>query len=214
VRFTGPRDDNGALRDGYLTSFVNVSRIEPITTIHDHAAIFDDWVGVLSRLGLHARHIDLRGRLTSWRRDAVEGVTLRFRHAGLDLGDIVLIWNADDPSFLASDLGTGLERLRWVITRQRWADAVFGSSTDAAALAELDSLRTAVLLVGAGVLPTARGPGYATRKILHGVSRLPATVGLSAAVRAAHRFWSLTMTNLLPWPEITRRIESEVLIRG
>jgi hypothetical protein len=169
---------------------------------------------VLSRLGLHARHIDLRGRLTTWRRDTVEGMTLRFRHAGLELGDIVLIWNADDPSFLASDLGTGLERLRWVITRRRWADAVFGSSTDAAGLVELDSLRTAVLLVGAGVLPAARGPGNATRKILRGVPRLPATVGLSAAVRAAHRFWSLTTANLLPWPEITRRIESEVLSRG
>jgi hypothetical protein len=75
---------------GFLTSFVNVSRVEPIKTVDDHAAILDSWTGVLSRLGLHGRHLELFGNLRVWRRGPVEGITLRYRHAGLELGDIVL----------------------------------------------------------------------------------------------------------------------------
>jgi hypothetical protein len=29
----------------------------------------------------------------------MEGVILRYRHAGLELGDIVLLWNAQGPSY-------------------------------------------------------------------------------------------------------------------
>ncbi len=114
--------EDGQLREGYLTSFVNVSRIEPIKTLDDHGAILDNWIGVLSHLGLHARHLHLYGQLRIWRRDPVAGITLRYRHAGLSLGDIVLVWNAADPTYLATDLGTGLERLRWVICREPWPE--------------------------------------------------------------------------------------------
>jgi hypothetical protein len=213
VRFTGPRDGVGRLLSGYLTSFVNVSRVEPINSMSDHAAIFDNWIGVLSRLGLHARHIHLYGSLRVWRRDGVRGVTLRYRHAGTDLGDIVMLWNAADPSHLVTDLGAGLERLRWTITRRSWPEVVFGSWAHVAPLDQLDALRTAVLLVGSGILPSARGAGSATRRVLRDVPGEAARFGLSTAVRAAYRFWSLTAVDLLPWPEITSRVEREVLAR-
>lgn len=210
VRFTG-RDADGLLRMGYQTSFVNISRVEPIKTIDAHATIFDNWIGVLSRLGLHARHVHLFGRLRIWHRPPVKGMTLRYNHGGLNLGDIVLLWNAEDPAYMATDLGTGLERLRWIITRKPWSEVVFGSRWSAGTLAQLDAIRTAVLLIGAGIAPAPRGPGSATRRVLRMVPSDAATYGLSAAVRAAHRFWSLTASGLLPWPEITRQMEMEVL---
>jgi hypothetical protein len=83
VRFTGQRDDAGHLRNGFLTSFVNVSRLEAIQSAQDHAAILDGWIGVLSRLGLHARHIEISGSLRVWQRGPARGITLHYSHAGL-----------------------------------------------------------------------------------------------------------------------------------
>lgn len=77
VRFTGQRDAEGVLRDGFLTSFVNVSRVEPIQDIDEYATILDEWLTILSRLGMHARHISVHGRLTVWSRREVQGITLR-----------------------------------------------------------------------------------------------------------------------------------------
>src|SRR5882757_6939712 len=59
VRFTGKRDTSGALEDGFLSGFVNVSHVQRIGSIEDHAAILDGWITVLSRLGLHARHLTI-----------------------------------------------------------------------------------------------------------------------------------------------------------
>jgi hypothetical protein len=215
VRFTGRRDATGRLEDGFLTSFVNVSRIEPVKTIDDHATIFDSWMGVLSRLGLHARHIELFGNLRVWQRGPVEGITLRYRHAGLELGDIVLLWNARDPSYMVADLGTGLERLRWIISRWAWLDVVHGRLAHVVDPDVLDALRTAVLLIGSGITPAAHGPGSAVRRLLRLIPQDIAPLGLSSAVREFHSYWALTMTDMSPWAEVTCRMEQSTgLVAG
>jgi hypothetical protein len=210
VRFTGKHDAVGRLEDGFLTSFVNVSRIEPIKTADEHAAIFDSWIGILSRLGLHARHIELFGNLRVWRRGPVDGITLRYRHAGLELGDIVLLWNVEDPSYMAADLGTGLERLRWTITGWPWWNLVHGHLAKSADPDVLDAVRTAVLLIGSGIAPAARGPGSAVKRVLRLITPDIAPLGFSAATRAFHEYWSLTTSNMLPWSEIACRLEQNI----
>jgi len=215
VRFTGKRDTAGHLEDGYLTSFVNVSRVEPVKTVDDHAAIVDDWIGVLSRLGLHARHLELVGNLGVWRRGTVDGITLHFRHAGLELGDIVLLWNAEDPSYMVTDLGTGLERLRWTIARRPWPNLIHGSLAKCADPDVLDALRTAVLLIGSGITPAARGPGSAVNRALRLITPDVAPLGVGAAVRVFHRYWSLTATHISAWPEVACRMEQHAhLVAG
>jgi hypothetical protein len=214
VRFTAERDAAGHLEDGFVTSFVNVSRVEPIKTVDDHAAIFDDWIGVLSRLGLHARHLEFLGNLGVWRRGPVEGVTLRYRHAGLELGDIVLLWNAEDPSFVVTDLGTGLERLRWAITRWCWLDLIHGDLATWAAPDVLDALRTAVLLIGCGIVPAARGPGSAVNRILRLIMSDVARLGVSVAVRFFYDYWSLTAPTMSSWPEVVYRIEQGACVKS
>lgn len=209
VRFTGKRDAAGHLEDGFLTSFVNVSRVESIKTVDDHAAIFDDWIGVLSRLGLHARHLELLGNLGVWQRGPVEGITLRFRHAGLELGDVVLLWNAEDPSYMVTDLGTGLERLRWTITRWSWRELIHGDLARWADPDVLDAMRTAVLLIGSGIAPAARGPGSAVKRVLRLITPDVAPFGVSAAARAFHDYWSLTSSDMSPWPEVAYRMEQD-----
>ncbi|MGH3429103.1 MAG: hypothetical protein ACRDQZ_16310, partial [Mycobacteriales bacterium] len=127
VRFTARRDERNTLLPGYATSFVNTSIVEPIGTVDDHTALIDAWIGVLSKLGFHARHLSIGGRLTVWRREPVRGITLRIYHEGRALGDTVLLWNQSAPAKLATDIGTGLERLRWLRTRCPWSEVVHGA---------------------------------------------------------------------------------------
>jgi hypothetical protein len=213
VRFTGERDRNGELLDGYLTSFVNVSRVQPIQSIDEYAGVLDDWLYVLSRLGFHARHMTFYGRLRVWHRREVAGVTLMFRHLDLTLGDIVLLWNVENPQRMAVDLGTGLERLAWARTLRNWNDLVFGPLAGTAPSSTLDAIRTATLLVGNGITPAARGAGGITRRVLRTLAPESVGLGVSAAVRASHRYWSAIAVLPTPWPVVVAGIEQE-LTRG
>jgi hypothetical protein len=210
VRFTGDRDEHGALREGFLTSFVNVSIVQPIATVDEHVALINTWLSFLSRLGFHMRHIEITGKLTTWRRYEVAGITLRFRHGELTLGDAVLLWNANDPTFLATDIGSGLERLRWALTRRPWPETVYGALAQGANTGSLDALRTATLIAGSGIRPGPRGPGSAVRRLLRGTESRMGVFGLSRIVRWAHEYWSLTQPLPVPWPEVCRILEAEV----
>jgi hypothetical protein len=213
VRFTGERDRNGELLDGYLTSFVNVSRVQPIQSIDEYANVLDDWLYVLSRLGFHARHISVYGQLKVWHRRQVAGVTLMFRHLDLTLGDIVLLWNIENPQHMAVDLGTGLERLAWARTLRNWNDLVFGPLAGAAPSSALDAIRTATLLLGNGITPAARGAGGLTRRVLGTLAFESVGLGVSAAVRASHGYWSTIAALRTPWPVIAAGIEQELARR-
>lgn len=210
VRFTGHRDAAGELKDGFLTSFVNISRVQPIQSTDEYGAILDGWLTVLSHLGFHARHLSICGSLTSWRRRQVEGITLRFRHLDLTLGDIVLLWNSENPNRLAVDLGTGLERLAWARTRADWRTLVYGRFNEGIPAQTLDAIRTATLLVGHGILPASRGPGSATRRVIGAIDADTARLGVSAVTRSFHPFWDLSSPMSLPWPQVTQTIDNEL----
>jgi hypothetical protein len=210
VRFTGRRDHNGELLDGYLTSFVNVSRVQPVQSIEEYAAVLDDWLYVLSQLGFHARHMSLYGQLKIWQRRQVAGVTLRFRHLDLTLGDIVLLWNIERPQHMAVDLGTSLERLAWARTLRSWEELIFDSLAGAAPASTLDALRTATLLIGNGIMPTARGAGGITRRVVGSIALESVGLGTSAAVRASHRYWTTITALPVPWPAVAAVIEQEL----
>ncbi|PLW65695.1 hypothetical protein C0036_26715 [Streptomyces sp. DJ] len=213
VRFTGQRNADGSLRDGFLTSFVNVSRVEPVSDSSAYATVLDEWLTVLSRLGLHARHISVHGRLNVWRRRQVQGITLRFRHVDLPLGDIVLLWNTDHPEALAVDLGTAVERLAWARSRAPWHELVFGRASAVAPFAVLDSLRAATLLIGNGIKPSARGVGSITRRLLTKVPASASPLGFGNMIRVCHEYWSVVEPLQVAWPDVTRILEAEVFGR-
>ncbi|SOD75787.1 hypothetical protein SAMN06272781_3603 [Streptomyces sp. 1222.2] len=210
VRFTGQRDATAHLKDGFLTSFVNVSRVQPIGDLDEYGAILDGWLTVLSQLGFHARHLSINGDLSSWRRRQVEGITLRFRHLDRTLGDIVLLWNTEHPGRIAVDLGSGLERLAWARTQERWHQLIYGSFAGTAPPTTLDAIRTATLLLGHGITPTARGAGGITRRVIGAIDRDAARLGVGALVRDMYGYWSLVGALRAPWPEIAHTIEEEM----
>ena len=209
IRFTGKRDNSGQLADGFLTAFVNVSCVLPIRDPSEYAQILDTWLTALSRLGLHARHLEVHGNVTAWQRREVQGITLRVTHDGLEIGDIVLLWNANSPRLMAADLGSGLERLRWAITRNAWPFVVHGPLTERTDPAVLDSIRAATLIAANGIQPSDRGPGSALRRLARSIPPASAALGLSVAVRSAYAYWSLTSPPQVPWPDVCQILERE-----
>jgi hypothetical protein len=209
IRFTGKRDSSGQLADGFLTAFVNVSCVLPVRDLSEHTQMFDTWLTALSRLGLHARHLEIHGNITSWQRREVQGITLRVTHDDLEIGDIVLLWNASSPWLMATDLGSGLERLRWAITRDAWPLVVHGSLTERADPAVLDSIRTATLIAANGIRPSDHGPGSALRRLARSIASASTGLGLSVAVRSAYAYWSLTSPPQVPWPDVCQVLEGE-----
>ena len=194
---------------GFLTAFVNVSCVLPIRDTSEHAQILDTWLTALSRLGLHARHLEIYGAARTWHRREVEGITLRIAHDGLEISDIVLLWNASRPSFMATDLGSGLERLRWAITRRAWPSVVYGSLAERADPFVLDTIRAATLIAANGILPNDSGPGNGLRRLARSIPAASAALGLSAAVRSAYAYWSLASPLQLPWPEVCQILDEE-----
>ncbi|MFV2197467.1 hypothetical protein [Nocardiopsis sp. LOL_012] len=210
VRFTGRRDARGRLLDGFLTSFVNVSHVSPISGVKEYAEAFDCWLSVLSRVGLHARHVTLSGDLRVWHRREVSGVTLRFHYAGVGLGDIVLLWNANDPRRMAVDLGSGLERLAWARTRRPWPELIHDKFAHHADTDVLDAVRTATLILGHGIAPASRGAGAAVRRLTRSIPTGTAPFGLSSLCRAYHRHWETFTPMRVGWPQVTTLLEREV----
>lgn len=211
VRFTGQRDQQGVLLPGFATSFVNTSIIRPINNAAEHASLLDAWIGVLSRIGFHAKHLTITGRLASWQRPPVAGITLWVKHDELTLGDAVLLWNGDDPSRLATDIGSGLERLAWGLTRRSWPETLYGPLAAQADITALDAIRTATLIVGVGIRPGSRGPGSVVRRLLRQMPDGAGSRGLSREVRQAHGYWSQVVTLTVPWPQICHVLETESL---
>jgi hypothetical protein len=209
VRFTGDRDRHGALLPGFATSFVNASIVEPIDAVAEHARLIDAWIGVLSALGFHTCHLTMSGSLAVWHREPVSGITLHIYHEDHELGDAVLLWNCADRSKLATDIGSSLERLRWLLTRLSWAEAVYGDLADHADVSVLDAVRTATLIVGSGIEPASRGPGNAVRRVMRPEAERLGALGLSRIVRWAYNYWSAVTPLLLPWAEVCRILETE-----
>lgn len=211
VRFTGERDEHGNLLDGFLTAFVNMSCVTRIAHVDRHVELLDTWIGGLSAIGIHASRLTIHGELTVWHRGPVSGITLFCDCDGAGMSDAVLLWHAANPGRLATDIGSGLERLRWLLSRQSWAETTFGNQGRCSSADLLDAVRTATLLVMNGIRPSSRGAGYALRRVLGRIPASTAESGLGRLVRQQRAYWSSFGATGPDWPYLSTAIEDGVL---
>jgi hypothetical protein len=211
VRHTGERDERGRLVDGYLTAFTNVSYVQRIDGCPEAFTVLDHWFTGLSRVGLHAGRLSLHGSLQPWRRPPVGGITLFIDCDGRGLGDVVLLWNLDHPDFIAVDLGSGVERLRWYLSGRPWSWAAFGELSCHHDIRLLDAVRALTLLLMAGIRAAHRGPGYAVRTLAGTIEPELARTGLSRLVRQQVAHWRAMGMTGPEWPIITAQLEETVL---
>jgi hypothetical protein len=211
VRFTGERDASSALREGYLTAFVNLSAVTRIASVARHVELLNAWIGGLSAIGIHASRLAIGGDLAVWQRGPVSGITLFCECDGTGISDAVLLWHTADPRYLASDIGSGLERLRWLLSRQSWATTTFGDSARYWSADLLDAVRTATLLAMSGIRSGPRGAGYGLRRVLGRIPASMAASGLGRLVRQQHGYWSALGVTGPDWPHVSSAIEDGVL---
>jgi hypothetical protein len=199
VRFTGERGPDGRLLDGFLTAFVNLSCVMRIESLERHVELLDAWIAAFSATGLHAGRLTLHGDLDVWTRDTV------------GLGDAVLLWNRGKSEYMASDLGSGLERLCWLLTGEVWGESTFGGLAGLWDWRVLDAVRAGTLLAMHGIRASSRGAGSALRRTVREVPANMAVAGLGRVVRAQHSYWASLGVTGLGWPEVTIAVEDEVL---
>lgn len=211
VRFTGERDAHGRLREGFLTAFVNVSYVRRITGVEQHCQLIDTWLDGLSDLGIHAGRLRLVGDLTVWQRATVCGITLHLSCDGIGFADAVLLWHSGHPNRLATDLGSGLERLRWLLSPRSWAETTFGADAKQVDIDVLDAVRTATLLTMAGLRPGDHGADGAVRRVTRRIPAALATTGLGRLIRTQRLYWCEVGMTGPPWPQIAQIIEADVL---
>ncbi|MBM7771205.1 hypothetical protein JOD54_001409 [Actinokineospora baliensis] len=214
VRFTGDRDSVGHLRDGFLTAFVNVSCVQRVASIQRFVELLDAWISALGALGIYAGRLTIRGELRTWSRGPVSGLTLFCDCDGIGVSDAVLLWNTASPDHMATDIGSGLERLSWLVTGSEWAHTVFGEDADMWSTDVLDAVRTATLMTMSSIRPSGRGPGGALRRVLDRIPPAMAAAGLGRLVRSQRRYWTTVGVTGPPWPNLSTAIEDGVLARA
>lgn len=199
------------LTDGMLSSFVNASSIGKITSVDDHVARLDVWLDSLSSIGVHVGRLAMKTYLQPWSRGEVRGISTFITLDGTEFSDASLLWNVLSPDRKGSDIGLGLERLRWIVSKEGWHESVFGVDVSPVHAYHRDAIRTAVLLSMHGVRPSSSGAGAALRKVLTRIPRDQARNGLGRAVRAERGYWTMFGIGGPTWDAVSMMLEDEVM---
>ena len=183
------------------------------SSVERHAGLLDVWIGALSAIGIHASRLTIHGDVEVWQRGLVSGITLFCDCDGRAVSDAVLLWHTADPSRMASDIGSGLERLRWLLSSRSWAETTFGPVTQYCSVDVLDAVRAATFLVMSGVRPGRQGAGYSLRRLLQRIPPSVAAAGLGRLVRQQRGYWAQIGVTGSEWPQVSMTIEDGVLVQ-
>lgn len=178
---------------GYGTSFVNLCTEQTRATAADYLSHLDLWLGAI-RSALRAKvEVALEDRL--WRGGPFGGTQLNVFAAGVPVGDAVFIESASGAASALLpivDFSFGLERLVGAANGKRDFWPYVGplpDSAHAARRAGLDAMKTATLLVLAGVSPSARRHGRELRRLYRLTAAHPPVRDTLEAARYFADFW-------------------------
>ena len=152
--------------EGISTSFVNIGTEQWKTSTEDHLTAFDNWLDLISGLGLYAGNLTLRKKsyINDWNGIKVPTESLKVNYRGLEIGIVNLFYNIpqSDRNFVTmSDISFGLERLVWAINKtESYFDiigplkySIIGDET------YLDTIRTLTLMGSSDVRPGSNNHG-------------------------------------------------------
>jgi len=174
------------ISNGFLRSFVNVATLKLGATPDMFCLFVDDWIGFLSRIGIHAtnlnlvfcsEHINICGMYQGW------GIDLAFD--GLELGRC----NYYDKVLYKSrrliqgiDCGFCVERLKWVVEGGEFTGAICPTDMPVKAQTQYaeteDILRTIVLVIMSGIIPGARGERFQLKRLFESYLCNPSALAL------------------------------------
>ena len=156
------------IEEGYSIAFVNSTTASFNNSEREHNELVLDWLNLFYELGLEKNRISMRQKdyERQWGDLLVKGKTTFYYYDDIELGDTTFFNSItkDGKHFdleTMSDVGFGLERIRWVSSRRPYFDLYTSSenlNSDAKAL-----LSALALLAVNDVHPSNKNSGYRAR---------------------------------------------------
>lgn len=189
------------VRAGVSTSFVNFS-IEAIrATPIEYAGLCKQAVGMLLAQGLRSEdiHFSIDKIDDRWGPRKFSKTVITFFVGETEVGEGVFMHDypvSDDEQISIVDICFGIERLGWALRGGKdffpGFESFYETTPDPDRLTPvIDCIRTSTLMLGEGVTPSHRDPGYRVRQLSKRFVSRNDGVGADAAalVRASNDYW-------------------------
>lgn len=156
------------ISEGFSIAFINSTTACFNKSEKEHNELVEDWLNLFYELGIKKEQISTREKDYErlWGDLLVKGKTKFYYCDNIELGDTTFFTNItkDGKNIVLetmSDVGFGLERIRWVTTKNPYFDLYSDSSNMPANVKAL--LSALSLLAVNNVMPTNKNSGYRTR---------------------------------------------------
>jgi len=186
--------------EGFSTSFVNVGTEGWNVSPQEHFKTLDDWMDLLSELGLYVGNLTFKqeSAMNDWDGMEVPAESLKIEYRGLEIGIVNYFYDIlqrDDGRATLSDISVGLERLAWAINKSdSYFDAIgplrYSVIGD---VPYMDSLRTMALMCASGVRPGPQNHGSKLRMFAQRVTRPFEMMPLDELTRFYYSQWARFM---------------------
>ncbi len=212
VRLGSLRSQEDLIPSDMSSSFVNICTESLDIDVSKHLQSVDDWIFILSSIGLHARNIKLivRDRIEDWGTGEFLVHQIFFVYDSVEIGDANFTFSLPNSEYLSmSDIGFGLERVCWVVNGLSDYHDVFcdlGSSLDSHLQ---DTCRTIALLLSSKINPSGRGPGGRLRWLIKRAMLKGNTDNLVRSVYFYLNFWKEFGGNDLDYDSMIRILVPE-----
>jgi len=156
--------------EGYCSSFINIATLSAGQTAEQHISHIEFWFNFLLTNGFKENGFQFISEQSAekWGDKKIIIDILRINYKGLPIGDANFIASfpqLDRDPFTVSDIGFGLERIRWIMAGGSFWKGIYSSDTADVDIPTLDAYNTIALLTGCGVTPSHNEAGYRLRKL-------------------------------------------------
>lgn len=161
-----------SLSEGYSLAFINSTTVAVNKSEENHKKLVGDWYNFFYELGLEKKHFTTREKdyIRNWSNLIVSGHKIFHFYKNIELGDTTFFNSIKDTNgtnllYSMSDVGFGLERIRWVSSPN---NSYYDFYQDSSSIdSKLKALISAVaLIVVNGILPSNNQAGYRIRLFL------------------------------------------------
>lgn len=157
--------------EGTSTSFINLASEIVNPDIKQHFEIMVHWINLLEQLGINLETLTLTAKESEpqWGNLKFRNFVLKVHYQNVEIGDAVYIYGIPqkgrDPLSI-SDIGFGLDRIRWLLTGESYLGRFKpqGESNWDPDPVVIDGVRTQALLIGSGLKPSNKDAGFQLRQ--------------------------------------------------
>lgn len=154
--------------EGSSTSFINVSTEAVNVSPKQHFDYLQKWLKTFYSLGMDSHEFTFGHRSIekTWGSKSFDGFEIFVYYDGLEIGDASFNYNVPQSTrgnITFSDIGFGLERIKWVLRGGSYFDNFTSGPKDEISLSTLAFANTLSLLSGSDLKPSNKEYGYRFR---------------------------------------------------